>query len=330
MRLKMRGTVSTLWAKTSGRDSNTSRSSVGLPEKSVARISTPVPGLSRVDLPHGLGVQPGALVGQVVARDAGDRGVAQPHLLHALGDPARLVGVVVGGLAGVDLAEVAAAGALRAADQEGRLAVFPALVDVGAAGLLAHGVQALVLDERVQRGVLGPHLRAGLDPLGLALDRRLRVAHLEAQELAPSGCGCRVDVGRGPVAQPLMRAPPAYSASNARDDRVDDVGGRDIRPHHLAHGRDAGIRDAAGDDAAEPGERVVAVDREAVHRDAALDAHADRGDLVLGQRPAHPDAAAALDAVAVDAVLASASISSRSRRRTWATTSTGSGRRTIG
>ena len=46
MRLKMRGTVSTLCANTSGRDSNTSRSSTGSPEKSVARISTPVPGFS--------------------------------------------------------------------------------------------------------------------------------------------------------------------------------------------------------------------------------------------------------------------------------------------
>ncbi len=42
MRLKMRGTVSTLCAKTSGRLSNTSRRSAGSPLKSVARISTPV------------------------------------------------------------------------------------------------------------------------------------------------------------------------------------------------------------------------------------------------------------------------------------------------
>ena len=133
MRLKMRGTVSTLWAKTSGRDSNTSRSSVGLPEKSVARISTPVDGVLGMDAPHRLGVQPRTLVGQVVAGDAGDGRVAQVHPLHALGHASRLVDVVVGGLARVDLAEVAAARALRAADEEGRLAVLPALEDVGAA-----------------------------------------------------------------------------------------------------------------------------------------------------------------------------------------------------
>ena len=37
-------------------------------------------GVLGVDAPHGLGVQPRALVGQIVARDAGDRRVAQSHL----------------------------------------------------------------------------------------------------------------------------------------------------------------------------------------------------------------------------------------------------------
>ena len=69
-------------------------------------------------------------------------------MLHGLGDAARLVAVQLGGLAGVDLAEVAAPRALLAADEEGGLAVFPALVDVGAAGLLAHRVQATGAHER--------------------------------------------------------------------------------------------------------------------------------------------------------------------------------------
>ena len=38
-----------------------------------------------------------------------------------------------------------------------------------------------------------------------------------------------------------------------------------------------------------------------MHRHAALDTDADRRDLVLGERSAHPDAAAALDAVPLDA-----------------------------
>jgi hypothetical protein len=133
---------------------------------------------------HRLGVQPGAAVGQVVAGDAGDGGVAQLHLLHRLGDPARLVAVERLRLAGVDLAEVAAPGALVAADEEGRLAVLPALEDVGAAGLLADRVQALGLHQALQLGVLRAHLRPGLDPLRLALDRGLGVADLEAQQLA--------------------------------------------------------------------------------------------------------------------------------------------------
>ena len=137
-----------------------------------------------VDLLDRLGVQPGAAVGQVVAGDAGDRGVAQLHLLHALGHPPGLVAVERLGLAGVDLAEVAAPGALVAADEERRLAVLPALEDVGAAGLLADRVQALGLHEVLQLAVLRAHLRPGLDPLRLALDRGLRVADLETEQLA--------------------------------------------------------------------------------------------------------------------------------------------------
>src|SRR5690606_10343254 len=135
-----------------------------------------------------LGVQPRAGVRQIVSGDAGDRGVAQAHPGDALGDPSRFVGVVCGGLPGVDLAEVAAPCALRAADEEGRLAVLPALVDVGAAGLLAHGVQILLLHEGVQGLVFRPHLRLGADPLGLSLDRRGCVTDLQAQQSAPLRC----------------------------------------------------------------------------------------------------------------------------------------------
>ena len=170
----MRGTVSTLCANTSGRDSKTSLSGSGSPLKSGISSSTPVFGLSSLICAHGLGVQPRAAVGQVVAGDAGDGGIAQTHRLHALGDPARLVAVQFGGLAGVDLAEVAPAGALVAADQEGGFAVLPAFEDVGAAGFLADRVQALAPDQALQLGVLRSHPGAGLDPRRLALDRGLR------------------------------------------------------------------------------------------------------------------------------------------------------------
>src|SRR5690606_28742062 len=107
-----------------------------------------------------------------------------------------------------DLAEVAAPGALAAADQEGGLAVLPALVDVGTAGLLAHRVQVFALHERVQRRELGPHLRARLDPLGLALNGGLRVAHLEPQELPA--------LRRGAHAGTAVRAASASTAWLAR------------------------------------------------------------------------------------------------------------------
>ena len=185
-----------------------------MPLKSGIRFSTPVSGVELVDRAHRLGVQPGAAVLEVVAGDAGDGGVAQLHLLHRLGDPARLVAVERLRLAGVDLAEVAAAGALVAADEEGGLAVLPALEDVGAAGLLADRVQALALDEVLQLVVLRAHLRPGLDPLGLALDGGLGVADLQPQELA-ARVGERLLESRGPTVRP------------GRDDRSADpaVGG---------------------------------------------------------------------------------------------------------
>ena len=143
-----------------------------------------------MDLTDGLGVQPGPLVGQVVARNAGHRGVAQSHGGYGFGDPARLVGVVVRRFAGVDLAEVTTPGALRPSDQEGGLAVFPAFVDVGASGFLAHRVQSFALHERLQLLVFGTHSGRRFDPGGLSFDRGLRVAHLEAQHLPAVGGVC--------------------------------------------------------------------------------------------------------------------------------------------
>ena len=150
-----------------------------------------------MDLPDRLRVQPGALVGQVVAADTGDRRVPQAHLLHRLRHPERLAGVEVSGLAGVDLAEVAAAGALVAADQEGGLAVLPALEDVGATGFLADRVQALALHQLLQVAILRAHPGGGLDPGRLLLDRHTRVAHLESEQPAAfRGDGHRVSLPR--------------------------------------------------------------------------------------------------------------------------------------
>ena len=94
-----------------------------------------------VDLAYNLGVQPGAFIFQVIAGHTGDGGVVQLHLAHGFRDALRLFHVQWLRLRGVDLAEVTAAGAVGATDKEGGLAGFPALMDVGAASFLAHGVQ---------------------------------------------------------------------------------------------------------------------------------------------------------------------------------------------
>src|SRR5699024_10642204 len=137
----------------------------------------------------GLGVQPGRAVREVVAGDAGDGGVAQAHLADGLRDAARLVPVQGVRLAGGDVAEVAAAGALVTADEEGGLAVLSALVHVGAVGLLAHGVQGRTGDALLDRLVLRTRLRGGADPGRLVLDGRLGVFRLDAQQTAAFGCG---------------------------------------------------------------------------------------------------------------------------------------------
>src|ERR1700736_3241485 len=128
----MRGTVSTLCANTSGRASKTCSSRCGSPLKSGISNSTPVFGLSS------LMARTVCAYSQAPPSGRSSRAtpvtVAQPHRGHALGDATRFVAVEFGRLAGVDLAEVASAGALLAADQEGGLAVLPAFEDVRAAG----------------------------------------------------------------------------------------------------------------------------------------------------------------------------------------------------
>src|SRR6202035_3550519 len=91
-------------------------------------------------------------------------------------------------LAGVDLAEVTPPGALVAADEEGCLAVLPALEDVRAAGFLAHRVQTFAPDQRFQLRVGGSGAQPGLDPRRLPLDRDLTVACLESEHASAFGC----------------------------------------------------------------------------------------------------------------------------------------------
>ena len=94
-----------------------------------------------VNLAYNLGVEPSALVLEVVAGNASDGGVVEAHFADGLGNAAGLVGVERVGPTRGNLAEVTPAGALRTTDEEGGFSRFPALVKVGAASFLAHGVE---------------------------------------------------------------------------------------------------------------------------------------------------------------------------------------------
>src|SRR5271156_495135 len=165
---------------------------------------------------HGLRIQPGTAVGQVVARHTGDGGVPQAHRLHAFRDPARVVAVERRGLARVDLAEVAAAAAHLTADQEGGLAVLPALVDVGTAGFLAHGVQSFAADQLLQLGVFRAHPQPGPDPRRLSLDRGFRVAYFQTQKFPTFGDnGHDVDATRAALCCRLTASRPSRASQTA-------------------------------------------------------------------------------------------------------------------
>src|SRR5690606_13041425 len=160
-----------------------------------------------------------------------------------LGHPARLVGVEGGRLARVDLAEVAAPGALVAADEERGLAVLPALEDVGAARLLADRVQAAAVHELLELGVLGAHGRPGADPLGLLLDRDLGVARLDPEHpaslggdrhparLFQAGTGCSARSGAMAAASAARSGGAASSTVTRRpSSAVSDVASASGRP----------------------------------------------------------------------------------------------------
>jgi hypothetical protein len=139
-------------------------------------------GVDVVDPADRLGVQPGAAVWEVVSRDAGDGGVAQARRVDALGHPARFVAVDRLRPAGVDLAEVAAPGALVTPDEERRLVVLPAFDDVRAARLLAHGVQSLGPRESARLAIPRARPDSCLGQLRFPLDRGPGVADFEPRQ----------------------------------------------------------------------------------------------------------------------------------------------------
>ena len=116
----------------------------------------------------GLGPDGGSAVGQIVAIDAGDHDVLEPHERHRLGDPARLVWIGWLGPAGLDVAEAAGARACVAEDHDRGRAPRPALAEIGAGGLLADGVQRVLVDDPPKPLVGGAARHAGADPGRLA------------------------------------------------------------------------------------------------------------------------------------------------------------------
>ena len=164
-----RGTTSTLWLKTSG------RSAMHLRQRHLLAAEV---GREHLDLAArapggGSGgssptQMPRAVVGQVVAVDARDDRVAQAHPRDRARDARGLERVVPRRLAGLDVAEAAAARARVAEDHERRGAALPALADVRARGLLADRVQVLVADQlRRARGTSGRRAAGTLNHGGL-------------------------------------------------------------------------------------------------------------------------------------------------------------------
>ena len=146
----------------------------------------------------------GAVVGQVVAVDARDDRVAQAHLRDRARDARGLERVVPRRLAGLHVAEAAAARAGVAEDHERRGAALPALADVRAGGLLADGVQVLLLDHRRQVAVLRAARGGDLEPRRLALAERPDLGAEHLQHVHPA----RVRARAGDVSAFLGRAHP--------------------------------------------------------------------------------------------------------------------------
>ena len=135
------------------------------------------PRRGRPHLADRLGEDARPTVGQVVAGDAGHDDVLEAQSAERLGDPARLVVVEPGRPAGLDRAEATGPGAGVAQDHDRGGALVPALPDVGAAGLLADGVEAKAAEEPLEVVVVLAGRHPGPDPVRVTAHRGDRAAH---------------------------------------------------------------------------------------------------------------------------------------------------------
>ena len=137
-----------------------------------------VPRRVLADGADGVGEMLRAAVGEIVAVDRGDDDVREAELGGRFADVRGFARIERAGQSGLDVAEGAGARAGVAHDHEGGVLLLPALADVGAAGLLAHGVQAVVAHDALRLEIAGRHRRLDADPIGLWQHRRIRLVRL--------------------------------------------------------------------------------------------------------------------------------------------------------
>ena len=142
------------------------------------RISIVVGGQRVADGADGLREMLGAAVGEIVAIDGGDDDMGKPELEGRFRDIVGLGGVERAGHAGLDVAEGAGPRAGVAHDHEGGVLLVPALADVRAARLLAHGDEAVLLHDVAGIGIAARVRRAHADPVRLRRRHGIGPVHL--------------------------------------------------------------------------------------------------------------------------------------------------------
>jgi hypothetical protein len=151
-------------------------------------------------LTDGFGEMGGSAVGEFIAIDAGDDDVAEAHGGGHAGDVGGFGRIGRGFVAALgDGTEGATPGTDVAEDHEGSCAAVEALVDIGAAGGLADGVE-VVAAEFVLEGLNGVEVSPGLaEEIGKARarpdgDERVHVRAVEVllSIFAGTACRCRV------------------------------------------------------------------------------------------------------------------------------------------
>ncbi len=130
-----------------------------------------VPGAPSADRADRAGEMPGPAVREIVAVDRSHDDMGEAEGRDSLGDARRLAGVERVRQAGAHIAEGAGAGAGFAHDHEGRVALLPALADVGAVRLLADGRELEFAHEPAGLGIEGRAGGLDADPGRLARDR---------------------------------------------------------------------------------------------------------------------------------------------------------------